>query len=37
MFTDPDGLAEVVRDGGQQGWDVATELFAAVIDFLKQL
>jgi len=37
MFTDPDGLAQVVKDGGDKGWDVASDLFTAVIDFLKEL
>jgi len=34
MFTDPNGLAELAKDGGTSLWDGLTQLFAAVIDFL---
>lgn len=34
MFTDPNGLAEIAKDGGTSLWDGLTRLFAAVIDFL---
>jgi len=34
MFTDPNGLAELAKDGGTSLWDGLTRLFAAVIDFL---
>ena len=37
MFTDPDGLAQVAKDGGDRAWDWRPTLFTAVIDFLKQL
>jgi hypothetical protein len=37
MFTDPNGLAQVVKDGGDKGWVLATDLFTAIIDFIKQL
>jgi hypothetical protein len=37
MFTDPTSLARIVTDGGNNGWSVATDLFTAVIDFIKQL
>ncbi len=34
MFTDPNGLAELAKDGGTAVWDGLTQLFTAVIDFL---
>ncbi len=34
MFTDPNGLAELAKDGGTSVWDGLTQLFSAVIDFL---
>jgi hypothetical protein len=34
MFTDPNGLAQVVKDGGGNLWDGLQNLFAAMIDFL---
>lgn len=34
MFTDPNGLADLAKDGGAAIWDGLTQLFAAVIDFL---
>jgi hypothetical protein len=34
MFTDPNGLAQVVKDGGGNLWDGLKNLFAAMIDFL---
>ncbi len=37
MFTDPSGLAQVAKDGSANAWSLSTDLFAAVIDFLKQL
>lgn len=37
MFTDPSGLAQAAREGIGQVWDLATELFSAVIDFIGAL
>ncbi len=37
MFTDPNGLAQAARDGAGQVWDLATQLFSAVIDFIAAL
>lgn len=37
MFTDPRGLADLAKDGGDKGWELTTDLFSAMIDFLKQL
>ncbi len=37
MFTDPNGLAEAARAGVGQVWDLASQLFAAVIDFIGAL
>jgi hypothetical protein len=37
MFTDPSGLAAMAKTGGSNGWELLTQLFTAVIDFLQQL
>jgi hypothetical protein len=37
MFTDPDGLAEAARAAGAQTWQLAEQLFTAVIDFFGAL
>lgn len=37
MFTDPNGLAEAARSGGAQIWDLAVQLFQAIIEFLGAL
>jgi len=37
MFTDPSGLAQTAKDAADKGWSLTTDLFAAVIDFIKQL
>ena len=37
MFTDPNGLAQAARAGVGQVWDLATQLFSAVIDFIAAL
>lgn len=37
MFTDPSGLADMTKEGASAGWALATDLFAGVIDFIKQL
>lgn len=37
MFTDPTGLAKIAKEGADNGWTLATELFSAIIDFIKQL
>ena len=37
MFTDPGGLARNAKDGGGWAWDLTTDVFTAVIDFIKQL
>jgi hypothetical protein len=34
MFTDPNGLAQLAKDGGGHGWDGLQALFTATIDFL---
>ena len=34
MFTDPNGLALVAKEGGTRGWDMLTQLFHALIRFL---
>lgn len=36
MFTDPSGLADTAQSAGGTGWDKTTELFSAVIDFLRE-
>lgn len=37
MFTDPNGLAEAFRNGGAKVWDLATQLFSALIRFFGAL
>jgi hypothetical protein len=37
MFTDPNGLANAARAGAGQTWNLATQLFRAVIDFVGAL
>jgi hypothetical protein len=37
MFHDPQGLAQIAKDGSAKGWDLTSQLFTATIDFLKQL
>jgi hypothetical protein len=34
MFNDPNGLAQLAKDGGAGLWDGLQRLFAALIDFL---
>lgn len=36
MFTDPSGLADTAQAAGGTTWDKTTELFSAVIDFLRE-
>jgi len=37
MFTDPTRLAEVTKDGASAGWNLATELFDGLINFINAL
>jgi hypothetical protein len=37
MFTDPNGLAQAAKGAGSQTWQLATQLFTAVIDFFGAL
>ena len=37
MFTDPNGLAEAAKAGGDQVWTLAQQLFTAIIDFVGAL
>jgi hypothetical protein len=37
MFTDPNGLAEAAKAGGSQTWQLAEDLFRAVIRFFGAL
>jgi len=37
MFTDPARLAELTKDGAGAGWDLATDLFEGLIDFIDAL
>ena len=37
MFTDPNGLAEAARGAGSQTWNLAEQLFTAIIDFFGAL
>ncbi|WP_168798139.1 hypothetical protein [Nocardioides vastitatis] len=37
MFTDPNGLASTSKTVGAEGWDLATQLFTGVIDFVGAL
>lgn len=34
MFNDPSGLADIAKTTGDQGWDLTTQLFAGIIDFV---
>jgi hypothetical protein len=36
MFTDSHGLADAGRAGGEQTWSLTTQLFGAVIDFIRE-
>jgi hypothetical protein len=36
MFNDPSGLADTAQSAGGTTWDKSTELFTAVIDFLRE-
>jgi len=36
MFTDPHGLADAGKAGGEQTWSLTTQLFGAVIDFIRE-
>ncbi len=37
LFTDPSGLADAVRGAGSQVWNLATQLFSAVIRFVGEV
>lgn len=37
MFTDPNGLADAMRGAGAKTWDLATQLFRALINFFGAL
>ncbi len=37
MFTDPNGLADTAKTGAVMGWDLLSQLFGAVIDFVSAL
>lgn len=37
MFTDPTRLAEVTKESASAAWDVATDLFDGLIDFINAL
>jgi hypothetical protein len=37
MFTDPAALAQLTRDGADKGWELATQVFNGLIDFLDEL
>jgi hypothetical protein len=37
MFTDPARLAEVTKDAASATWDLATNLFDGLIDFINAL
>ena len=37
MFTDPNGLATTAKSAGGGAWDLTTQAFAGVIDFLGAL
>lgn len=34
MFNDPGGLAAIAKTTGDQGWDLTTQLFRGIIDFV---
>ena len=37
MFTDPRGLAEAAGEGSRSAWLLVTQVFGAVIDFVRVL
>ncbi|GAA3805905.1 hypothetical protein [Nocardioides panacisoli] len=37
MFTDPNGLAATAKTAGGNGWDLATQAFTGLIDFIGAL
>lgn len=37
MYTDPRGLADAAGQSGGAAWTLATQLFGAVIDFVRVL
>jgi hypothetical protein len=37
MFTDPSGLADTAKSAGAGGWDLTTQLFSQLIDFIGEL
>src|SRR3546814_2753400 len=37
MFTDPSGLADTATSAGAGGWDLTTQLFSQLIDFIGEL
>lgn len=37
MFTDPNGLAETTKSASAEGWDLTTQAFAGIIDFVGAL
>ena len=37
FLTDPGGMADATKAAGSQTWDLATQLFTAVIDFVGAL
>ena len=37
MFTDPSGLAATAEDAGGGGWELTTQLFTGLIDFIGEL
>jgi hypothetical protein len=37
MFTDPARLAELVKDGAGEGWELTKQLFEGIIDFINAL
>lgn len=37
MFTDPNGLADMARDGGGEAWNGLVNMFQAVIRFIGEL
>jgi hypothetical protein len=37
MFTDPHGLAHATKNSAGETWDASTQMFAALITFLRAL
>lgn len=37
MFTDPNGLAETAKSAGSNGWDLTTDAFNGIIDFVRAM